>query len=607
MADIETPVLIVGGGGSGLTASIFLRDFGIPNVLVERRKDTSILPKAHILNMRTMEILDRHGIADEVYRRGCPREQFAAMAWLTSLGGDGPFDRRVLHRASNYGGGELRPIYEQAGACQHGNLAQRWLEQLLRRRCEERNPGGVRFHHELLSFRQDAAGVVSEVLDRDTGRTIAVRSRYLVGADAGRTVGKTLGVEMMGTPALFEMLNVYLRADFSRFLPFDDVVVHRITGITDDFQLRHCGLVAMGPTRWGRASEEWQVTIASPTSPETGAEASSERVAEVIRENLKLPSDHPLEIVAASRWVVEGAIADRYSIGRVFLVGDAVHRHPPAGALGLNTGIQDSDNLAWKLAAVLKGAAAPDLLASYERERRPVAEEVVSRALFSTMNHRVINYGLGVVPGGKPEWNRAQLAALFSETPEGEMRRAVMADFFRTSRITYAHLETEMGCSYAGCGAVVDDGSPAPERDPWGLHYVQTSRPGHRLPHAWLRRGSERLATHALIPLGGFLVLTGSGGAVWLEAAADLREHLDVPIAACAIAPGADLQAEDGAWAERRGIGEDGAILVRPDGFVAMRSAGRGADPGAALEQGLLTALGHRPAIGAQPQSEHRR
>jgi 2,4-dichlorophenol 6-monooxygenase len=597
VADIETPVLIVGGGGAGLSASIFLRDFGIPNLLVERHADTSILPKAHILNMRTMEIFDRHGIAGEIYRAACPREQFAAMVWLTSLGGDGPFDRRVLHRADNYGGGELRPIYEQAGACPHGNLAQRWLERLLRRHGEERNPGGLRFHHELLSFRQDAEGVTSEVLDRDGERRLTVRSRYLVGADAGRTVGKALGVEMVGTPALYEWLNVYVRADFSRFLPYDDVVVHRITGITDDFQLRHCGLVAMGPTRWGRASEEWQITIADPASRETGAAASPEVVAEAIRESLKLPTDHPLEILAMSRWVVEGTVADRYAVDRVFLVGDAAHRHPPAGALGLNTGIQDSHNLAWKLAAVLKGSATPELLASYERERRPVAEEVVSRALFSTMNHRVINYGLGVTPGGKSEWNRSQFAALFSDTPEGEMRRAVMAAFFATSGITYAHLDTEMGYSYAGAGAVVEDGSPAPARDPWGLRYAQTSRPGHRLPHAWLRRGSERLSTHALIPLGGFLVLTGSGGAAWLVAAKALAERHDVPIAAHAIVPGGDLCAEDAAWVERRGIDEDGAILIRPDGFVALRYSRACANPAAALEQGLLTALGRRPDL----------
>lgn len=597
MPDIETPVLVVGGGGSGLAASIFLRDFGIPNLLVERRADTSVLPKAHILNMRTMEIFDRHGIAGEIYRAGCPREQFAAMVWLTSLGGDGPFDRRVLHRAGNYGGGDLRPIYEAAGACPHGNLAQRWLERLLRRHCEERNPGGVRFHHELLSFRQDADGVTSEILDRDGERRLTVRSRYLVGADAGRTVGKALGVEMVGTPALYEWLNVYVRADFSQFLPYDDVVVHRITGITDDFQLRHCGLVAMGPTRWGRASEEWQITIADPASRETGAAASAEVVAEAIRESLKLPPDYPLEILAMSRWIVEGSVADRYAVDRVFLVGDAAHRHPPAGALGLNTGIQDSHNLAWKLASVLKGSAAPELLASYERERRPVAEEVVSRALFSTLNHRVINYGLGLTPGGKPEWNRAQLAALFSETPEGEMRRAVMAAFFATSRITYAHLDTEMGYSYAGAGAVVEDGSPVPARDPWGLRYAQTSRPGHRLPHAWLRRGGERLSTHALIPLGGFLVLTGRDGAAWLAAAKILAERHGVPIAAHAVAPGGDLRAEDAAWEERRGFDEDGAILVRPDGFVALRYARACADPRAALERGLLTALGRRPDL----------
>jgi len=599
VADIEVPVLIVGGGGAGLAASIFLWDFGVPSLLVERHRDTSILPKAHILNMRTMEILERHGIAEEIYRLGCPREQFAAMAWLTSLGGDGPFDRRILYRASNYGGGELRPIYEEAGASPHGNLAQRWLEQLLRRRAEERNPRGMRFHHELVSFRQDANGVTSEILDRESGRSITVRSRYLIAADAGRTVGKTLGVEMVGNPALLDRLNVYLRADFSRFLPFDDVVVYRITGIGDDFQLRHCGLVAMGPTRWGRASEEWQITIADPGSREPGGEADAETVAEAVRDNFKLPRDHPLEIVATSRWAIEGAVADRFADGRIFLVGDAAHRHPPAGALGLNTGIQDSHNLAWKLGSVLRGRAAPALLASYESERRPVAEESVSRALFSTMNHRVIAYGLGVVPGGKPEWNRAQLAALFSQTPEGEMRRGVLAEFFRTSRITYAHLETEMGYSYAGGGAVLDDGTPAPARDSWGLDYVQTSRPGHRLPHAWLKRGGERLSTHALLPIGGFLVLTGADGAPWLEAARNLSKRFDVPISAHSIAPGGDLHAEGDAWAQRRGIAEDGAILVRPDGFVALRSLGRSADPRAALERGLLAALGHGAAFVA--------
>src|SRR5882757_4553626 len=174
MADRNVSVLIVGGGGSGLTASILLADLGVDSLLVERHPSTSPHPKAHILNGRTMEIMAQHGLADDIYAAGSPPENSSAMVWLTSLGGDEPYDRQVLYRTDAYGGGALAAPYAEVCARRHGNLGQRWLEPLLRRHAERRNPGGLLFHHELAGLDQDADGVTAMVFDRDRAATFTV-------------------------------------------------------------------------------------------------------------------------------------------------------------------------------------------------------------------------------------------------------------------------------------------------------------------------------------------------------------------------------------------------------------------------------------------------
>jgi 2,4-dichlorophenol 6-monooxygenase len=592
MSDLDASVLIVGGGGSGLTASIFLSDLGVRSLLVERHPSTSLHPKAHILNGRTMEILDQHGVAADVYREGTPEANFGAMVWMTSLGGDSPYDRRVLYRTSAYGGGELAPIYAKACAYRHGNLGQRWLEPLLRRHAEARQPGGVRFDHELLEFEEDADGVNATVLDRRFGTSHRVRAGYLVAADGGRTVGPLLGVRMLGVPTFLQWINLHVRADFSEFIPHDDAVVNRISSLSDDGRLEHCGVVPMGPGSWGRSSEEWTLMFCLPPGDEQRAGLEDDEVVATVRRILKLPPGHPMEVCSISRWPVEGTVADRFRVGRAFLVGDAAHRHPPSGALGLNTGIQDSHNLAWKLAAGLHGWAGPALLDSYERERRPVAEDVVERALYSLYNQIAITAGTGVVAGARPEWNRAQLEALFSDTPGGETRRAVLREYFDTNRITTSHLDVELGFDYAEGGLVVEDGTERPARDPMGLCYRQTTRPGHRLPHAWLQQGERRVATQHLVRPGRHLVVAGSRGDDWLRAASALSARYGVPVTAHAVGAGRDLVDVDGDWTELRGHDDDGAILVRPDGFVAMRQAGACADAACVLERGLRAALG---------------
>lgn len=592
-SDVAVPVLIVGAGGSGLVAALCLADLGIEALLVERHPSTSQQPRAHLLNPRTMEIFAQHGLAGDIYDEGAPIEHCGAMVWMTSLGGDGPTDRCVLHRAPAYGGGELRAACDRASAYRHGNLGQLWLEPLILRHLDERRPiCRLLFRHELIGVDLDGDSVTATVVDRDRSTAFKVRARYMIAADGGKTVGGALGVQMLGTPTLLDWITLHVSADFSEFIPHDDAVVNRITSLSADGQLEHCGVVPMGPKRWGRHSEQWTIMFCVPPG---ARHDDHETVVAKVRRILKLPDRCDMEVHSISHWPVEGRVADRFRVGPVFLVGDAAHRHPPSGALGLNTGIQDAHNLAWKLAAVLQGQAPESLLDSYEPERRPVAQRVVERALFALFNQISMTGGVGVMAGASAEWNRSQLEALLSDTPDGQARRMLLDEYFRTNRITTAHIGMELGYDYADAGFVAEADSEPPPRDPLGVEYTQTSLPGHRLPHAWLHHDGQRVATHQLVAAGRFLVLAGSFGSMWLDAAEALSEASGVRIAAYAVGPGGDLRDHDGVWRALRGHDEHGAILVRPDGFVALRHSGACEHPGDLLEHGLRTALGQAP------------
>lgn len=580
-ADKTVPVLIVGAGGSGLSAAVFLADLGVRTVLVEGHSTTSHYPKAHILNGRTMEILARHGVADDVYRAGSPPEQSSAMVWLTSLGGDRPYDGRVLHRTDAYGGGTLATRYAAACGYRHGNLGQRWLEPLLRDHAERRNRDGVLFGQKLVGIEQDDSGVLAEIVDTASGKTWRVRSEFLIAADGGKTVGPALGVRMEGMPIFSHWINLHVRADFSTFLRHDDAVVNRISSLTEDGMFEHCGVVPMGPHRWGRHSEEWTLMFSRP--PGNAAELDDAAVVRLVRRTLKLPDAHPMEVLSISRWPVEGTVADRFRVGRVFLVGDAAHRHPPSGALGLNTGIQDVHNLAWKLAAVLTGRAGPQLLDSYAAERQPVARAVVDRALFSAFNQISMTAGAGVNPNAGPEWNRAQLTALFADTEDGAARRRILDEYFRTNRITTEHLGLEVGHRYSDSPCVLPDGTPAPPADPLGIDYVPSTRPGERLPHAWLMTWGHRVGTHDLLPLDGFALFTGAEDDQWVAAAADTGVTV--------VRIGRDVFDLDGVWTAVRGHDDRGAVLIRPDGVVAGRQLTDG-DARAWLDHALRVARG---------------
>ncbi|MET9410876.1 FAD-dependent monooxygenase [Streptomyces sp. NPDC002935] len=581
MGTIEVPVLIVGGGGCGLSASVFLSDQGVDHLLVERHPDTSRIPKAHYLNQRTMEIFRRHGIADDVFAEAAPLELFGKVRWQTTLAGDGPMDRRLIHEMDAFGGGELRESYAAVGPVLPAKLPQMWLEPILRRHAEQRGPGRVLFHHEVTGFSDEGDHVLAEVRNTETGEITTVRAQYLIGADGGRMVGPAVGIQMQGPPSLVNTTTAYFSADLSQWWEEGTLITHFLSPEDPDLS---SNLIEMGPS-WGKACEQWGLHFA----PGPPGRWDTETVVPRIRELLGLP-DLDVTVHKVTDWIVHAHLADRYRVGRVLIAGDAAHRQPPAVGLGLNTGIQDVHNLAWKLAAVLSGRAPDSLIDTYEAERRPVGRENVDWATSAAVHHQAVMDAIGVghnIPAGR---RGQRLESYFDPSPLGDTVRTRALEIFHTHRGGCQALDMEVGFAYED-GAIVPDNSEPPVRVPMRNVHRPTSRPGHRLPHAWITRDGERLSTLDLIAATGFTLITGPQGTLWSEAAAKAAQKFSVPVAVARIGARAEFADPDGGWESVRQITDAGALLIRPDQHVAWRATDAGEDPEQILTQVFATLL----------------
>jgi 2,4-dichlorophenol 6-monooxygenase len=584
--DREVPVLIIGGGACGLASSMLLSEWGVESLLVERHPGTSIHPKAHILSARTMEIFQQIGIADEIYRTGAPLENVASTRFYTSIAGDEDWDRRNFHSIDSWSGGSLTPFYETITARRHTNLPQLHLEPIMRRHAESRSPGELLFNREVTRIDVDEDGATAVVLDRERDTEMTVRAQYVIGADGGRIAGPSVGIDLLGPDPFVHVVSIHFRADLSPWLEDDDTQIRLFVRPSAEGDWDQFGVVTLGPDTWDRNCQEWLIGVTPPIEPgKSRPDYDGDQALGDIRKALRIP-DLDLEILSFSYWQVQSLVADKYQVGRVFVGGDAAHRHSPMGGLGLNSAIQDAHNLAWKLASVVKGSAAPALLDSYDCERRPVGHRNVEFSTFAFFNHIAVRAGFGLLPEAPPEHNRAALEALFADTPDGATRRLRLDEFYETLRLEFQAADIEFGYEYNDSPAVVSDGSAAPERDPAGHAYIQTTRPGHRLPHAWLESGGDRIATLELVPGDGFLLLAGPAGDAWQAAAAAAEESLGVKVVAHLVGGTKGLADVDGVWSTLREHQDDGMVLVRPDGHVAFR-----ADTAAHAEQELIGAL----------------
>lgn len=583
--DLTVPVLIVGGGGAGLTASMLLSTLGVDSLLVNARPTTSTLPKAHVLNLRAMEVLQDVGAADRITAVGTPPQNMAATAWYVGLAGSQPEHGRRLAKIESWGGGGASAEWLAASPMIQANLPQIRLEPLLRQRAEELAPGKIRFNHEVTSIEQDEDGVTATVLNHDTESTYVVRAQYLLACDAGRTVGPSLGVELVGLREVVRVVSIHITADLSQWATDPDVLIRWL--VNPDRGLG-AALVPMGPTKWASDSEEW--VFHQQYEPEDMSALDDESVIADMRVMLGI-GDHPIKVNIITRWWIEGIVADRFQVGRTFFCGDAAHRHPPTGGLGLTSAIHDVHNITWKLAQVLGGHATPDLLATYEAERLPVDTANVQRSVENALNHIGATPNVGGNPGADSEENWANLRRFLADDADDVEYRREITRMLISQSMEFDELNIEYGYTYEST-AVVPDGTPKPENVDPARIYQPSARPGHPLPHAWLTDwDGNRLALFDLVRPGRFLLIASEEGQEWEEAGRILASVTGIPLDVVRIGHlDGDYLDSRSSWTRQRGVGTTGAVLVRPDRFVAWRSFG-GADDAKATLLNALNAI----------------
>jgi 2,4-dichlorophenol 6-monooxygenase len=559
---IHTDVLVVGSGPAGSAAALMLSTYGIANMLVTKHRWLADTPRAHFTNQRTMEILRDLDVEDEARALATPQELLGDTVFCTSLAGE------ELGRIQTWGTHPLRRAdHALAGPSSCCDLPQSLLEPILLGNAASRG-SHVRFDTEYLALEQDADGVTATVQDRLSRTLYPIRAKYLIGADGGRSqVVDDIGLPMTGRMGVAGSMNIVFDADLSRHVAHRPSLLYWVLQPGSDI-----GGIGMGLIRMVRPWHQWMIVwgfdIDQPPPVLDDAAATA-----IVR-RLVGDADLPVKIRSTSLWSVNDMYATRNTVGRVFCMGDAVHRHPPSNGLGSNTSIQDAYNLSWKLAAVLKGFADPRLLDTYDAERSPIARQIVTRANQSIGEFGPIFEALGLLDTTNVERMQANMAARRSNTPGAATQRQKLRDAIAFKSYEFDAHGVEMNQRYRSA-AIVGDGTaePAWQRDP-ELYYQPTTWPGARLPHAWLTRGGRRVSTLDVAGKGRFAMLTGIGGEAWMDAVREVSAALGVPVEGFVIGPGQLLEDPYAEWARVREIDEAGCVLVRPDAHVAWRAMG---------------------------------
>jgi 2-polyprenyl-6-methoxyphenol hydroxylase-like FAD-dependent oxidoreductase len=486
--------------------------------------------------MRTLEMFRAAGIEDQVREQSLKEfEPEGAIVLMDTLAG------KVLAGLIP----SLNEGVEPLSPCRRLFVTQPGLEPILRARAEHAGASVIE-GAEVVGIAQDADGVTATIRDCETGDERRIRAKYLIGADGAHSkVRELLGIEFDGRGVFSNAITIYFHA------PLAQHVVGKALSVIYVKNADLSGFFRMDKD--GNSGFLVVNTVGDTSKPDAASPANDvrpERLIELVRQGAGVP-DLPVTVDGVARWRATSDVARRFQDGRVFLAGDAAHLMPPKGGYGGNTGIHDGHNLAWKLAMVLKEVAGPQLLSTYETERRPVGKFTVEQAYTRYVTR--------------------------SATYLGAKDFQPLANDFNI----------ELGYIYRSPAVIPEDEVERGSEDP----RESQGRPGSRAPHLWIEKSSlstafgagTRMSTLDLFGRG-FVLLTSSGGAGWIvPARASAREITGLDFDAHII-PSPE-------FATAYGIGDSGAVLVRPDGFVAWRAKTMATDPKRVVANALETVL----------------
>ncbi len=509
--DETIPVLIVGGGLIGLSTSLFLSKLGIDSLMVERHPGTAIHPRAMGLTPRTMEMFRSAGVEPGIRKVESEFPEGSNVLLVDSLVGQ-VFDN--LQNEAELGELFIGPVPGSA-------IAQDVLEPVLRAGAEQLG-GKLCFGTELVSFEQDEEGVTATIRERESGKTHTVRTRFLVAADGSHSpIREGLGIGKHGVESLFHCISIIFEADLMKVFNEHHAIMCFLAN--DEVS----GALVPYPGSSARP-DLFRLDVTYDPEMETVADYPEERCLKLIRAAVGIP-DLPAHIRTVLAYESVALVADRWTDGRVFLVGDAARSQPPSGGLGGNTGIAEAYNLAWKLAAVVKGEAGQGLLATYDAERRPLADYT------------------------------AEQCTLLSEQRRTEGSAGITVDL----------ISINAGYRYSAGAFIPEIGEknlPLAQRpEQW------TGQPGTHARRIELERQGEQIS---IVDLFGshFVLIVGAEGQQWKKAAKSAQEILHLPLDVYQIGGGAgDFVDVENMFCEAYGITASGAVLVRPDGFIGWR------------------------------------
>jgi len=527
--ETHVPVLIVGGGLSGLTAASLLAHHGVRCILVERHAHTSIQYKFAGISPRSMEIFRGLGLEAEIRARRTGDQQAGAIV-----------RGRTLSDPALQWGGPAWPDTSDVSPTPPATCDQHVLEPILRD-CAQRGGADVRFHTECLDLEQDESNVRARIRDRTTGAESTVVADYCIAADGAKgAICERLAIQRVGAGALQHWMNIIFDTDMPATI--------------DGRRFTSCFVTELNGTFTPREGGRWLLALQYfPERGERPEDFDAHRCRALVARGAGR-ADLKADLVDARPWEVAALVAETFQRGRVFIIGDAAHVMPPPGAFGGNSGIHDAHNLAWKLAMVLHGAAGSGLLDTYDAERRPVIEATAAQAL-------------------------ARLQQWFKD-PAGRLPPAVpIVDDY----------DVVFGQRYETAARATE--RPG-EASAFAHFRALAAQPGTRAPHVWIERAGERISTLDLFDRT-FVLLARDPS--WRDAAQSVGEHSRIALPCYCFGEGGDLVDVEGRLNSVYGIGA-GAVLVRPDGFVAWRSDGRAESHESALYDALVP---YRPSSAA--------